>query len=285
MSETKRLRKFREEIAKGMPTRPNDKATQTELLQKPLTHLLIDYLNWAVRHVHPRPRTTQVRPAVTNDNRWNDLKPAIEALLGKVRRGESLEAHLSKEAFTAGYASRNQAKKTSVNAWADKDFVLNTMGYHHFHLGQNVQSNGLVTRTNDVLFARVSQSEFVAIALFDHSVFDDDGASLNAERQRLWQEFDRDVTLGTQKGAVVMPRPIATSGHPVQLVMLAQQYAWIVNQIDPQLDDGGYVDGLYSDAGLDRPKRPKLEWWMDGTDLGLFEKNYQMLFLLHRGLN
>jgi hypothetical protein len=195
MSETKRIRKFREEIAKGVPTRPNHKAAQSELLQKSLTDLLIDYLNWAVRHVHPRARTTQVRPAVTSDNRWNYLKPAIEALLGKVRRGESLEAHLSKKAFTAGYAPRNQTTNTSSNTCEDKDFVLNAMGYHHCHIGNNVENDGFVTRTKDVLFARVSQSDCVAIALFDHSVFYDDGASLNAERQRLWREFDRDVKL------------------------------------------------------------------------------------------
>ena len=60
------------------------------------------------------------------------------------------------------------------------------MGVHHFHLGLHQETSGLMTRTNEVLFAAVSRDTFNVLGLFDHSVFDstvDD--AIAPERERL----------------------------------------------------------------------------------------------------
>lgn len=79
--------------------------------------------------------------------------------------------------------------------------------------------------------------------------------------------------------------PIATSGHPVQLVMLAANYARTVQFIDPQLDDQAYIQNLYDQAQLPMPVRPDLKWGMHFLDLCLFDKAETCAFVLRKGWN
>ena len=60
-----------------------------------------------------------------------------------------------------------------------------------------VQNTGLSLRTNEVLFAKVTRDSFHAVALFDHSVFDQlSDSELTDERSRMWDIYDKYITFG-----------------------------------------------------------------------------------------
>jgi hypothetical protein len=70
-----------------------------------------------------------------------------------------------------------------VDRWADKDMLLNVMGYHHFHFDAAPHNR---VRSDDVLFAHVTRETFTVIGIFDHAVFEVDPAKpMMAERNRL----------------------------------------------------------------------------------------------------
>ena len=182
-AEPSRIKKFRGELIKAIPRFPNDRASLLEMRQQHMTDLLIDYTSWRSRYVGQRPRTVSVEPAVQSDPRWAAQAVGITAFLDKVRRGDDLFPHLSIEPHTKGYTPAARAPgATPEDRWSDKDFVLNAMGHHHFHLGTKVQNRGHVDRTDDLIFSAVERDTFKVIAIFGHDVFDPTGA----ERKRLW---------------------------------------------------------------------------------------------------
>ena len=90
MIESTRVKAFRLGLAKQIPKFPNDKASLQILQAKALGPLLIDYANWAIRYVAPRPRAVIVEPSASSDPRWQTLSVDIQALLNKVRQGDDL---------------------------------------------------------------------------------------------------------------------------------------------------------------------------------------------------
>jgi hypothetical protein len=284
--EPKRIKKFRLSLAKGIPRFPNDKASLKVLEAKHLTDILVDYINWMVRYVAPRPRTVHVELSASNDPRWTSQSSQIAAFLEKVKKGDELTPHLSLKPHTRGVAPAASRKGPGVDRWADKDMVLNVMGYHHFHLGKTIGTSGHATRTDEVLFAQVTRDRFEVVAIFDHTVFDmrkSPTEPLSAERNRLWQIYDERTTRGAPSGSVVVASSIATSGHSVNFVRQAINYTRILYEIDPKLDDPVYVRGLYRKATP--PEKPRLEWRMHFLDLCLFCRAAQCALIFKKGPN
>ncbi|WP_157199510.1 hypothetical protein [Methylomonas koyamae] len=160
MEESKRIKKLRREIISVLPTFPNNGETKELLDGMFLGTLLIHYLNWVIRYVAIKPRKVLIEPAVTNHPSWRNLKNQVYVLLEKVRNGENLNPHLSRLPRTRGYSPSTSEIGHDVDRWVDKDFLLNTMGFHHFHLGMKSEKNGYVERTNDLVFANVSRGTF-----------------------------------------------------------------------------------------------------------------------------
>lgn len=287
-TESKRVKTLRLRIARELPKFPNDKNTVKALESESLATLLIHYTNWAIRYVSRRPRAVQIESTASSDSRWPTLKPEIESFLEKVKRGDDLTPHLSLDPHTRGYTATSSMKGGQVDRWADKDFLLIVMGYHHFHLSLNIEPKGFVTRTNDLLFAKVSRHHFIVMAIFDHSVFDISRTSngdMTNERERLWAIFDAYSTRGLPPRSVYVPAMIATSGHSLHLVRLAQEYARIVREMDPKLDDRLYIQGMYQRAGVQCPKKPKVAWHLNVLDLGLLDLSSNMFFVFKYGPN
>lgn len=288
MIEPKRIKQFRLSITKDIPKFPNDKATKQALEAKSLPNLLIDYINLASRLIVPRPRTISIEPTATNDPRWKALSASITTFLDKVKKGGDLTPHLSLDAHTRGYTLAASKKGADVDRWADKDFLLTVMGYHHFHLGLTMEAAGHAARTNEVLFASVTREHFDVVALFDHSVFEVDHAPtaiMNSERQRLWNIFDQRTMRGVPPGSVVIPSMVTTSGHALHFVTMADYYAQIVRKLDPKLDDKDYVAGFYRNSGMPVPEKPKLRWHLHYLDIGLLDETAGVLFVLKYGPN
>ncbi|MCG8636793.1 MAG: hypothetical protein MI863_23370 [Desulfobacterales bacterium] len=217
---------------------------------------------------------------MTNDFRWDHCKDGISLLFNKVQNGKDISSHLSLKVNSKGFIN---PKENNYDSWNDKDLLLNVMGYHHFHLGTNIENNGFITRSDEVLFARVSHNLFKAIAIFNHSVFESNNNQLSDERNRLWEIFDKDILEGHPPGSVVMPPPITFSGHPMQIVAQAQNYSFILNEYDPKLDEKEFIESLFINKIV--PKKPKFEWMINASGIGVYEKKTETFFILKNGIN
>ncbi|MEZ7205776.1 hypothetical protein [Pseudoalteromonas sp. DY56-GL79] len=283
--ESKTRRKFKAELIKKLPFFPDDRETLQQLESEGLVDVMFYYLHWSTRQVPRRIRKVHVYPDLTADRRYKRLKEQIKLLREKVSNGEDLSPYLSLRAHKKGYTPRQRIVDGEVDSWEDKDQILNTKGFHHFHLNMTVQNTGLSIRTNEVLFAKITRTEFHAVAIFDHSVFApaDENGNLESERRRMWEIHEKYTTMGMAPGTVYMTRPIATSGHPAGIRSMGDQYMNIVEQYDSKLPERTFANQLYHDANMPSPERYKLEWKIDALDLVIFDKKNNVKFIVHQG--
>ena len=287
--DSKRIRKLRQEIINKVPKFPNTRETKKELESKHLTDLFIVYLNWATRLIVARPRKVEVESEVTDDERWNSLSNQFDNLKEKIIKGDDLIPHLSLKAQEKGYTPAASQSDPASDKWADKDFLLNVMGFYHFHLG-DIQETGknIAERSDEVIFAKVDRFTFRAVGIFDHTVFENVNPvskEMTSERMRLWQLFDTTVAKEAPPGSVVIPSMITTSGHTLHIVQRAQEYVRIIKEIDSKLDDREFVNSLYEDTAIEPPKNPKIEWYLRGTDLGVFDRSTNLFSVFRYGVN
>lgn len=278
---SKRIRKLRAKLITTVPKFPNDKTTKAELESKHLTDLLIDYLNWAARLIVQRPRKVVVEEEASKDSRWHSLSVAFSSLQQNVEEGNDLTPFLSLKAQEKGYTPAASGTGPGTDRWADKDFLLNVMGFYHLHLGRVRDGAKISDRTDEVIFAKVDREKFVVIGIFDHSVFepiDVPTKTMTSERERLWAIFDKYSMQG-------VPTMIMTSGHNYKVVWLAEEYTRIIREFDPKIDDRTYIESIYRDAGVEPPKNLKFEWHLRGTDIGIFDKATNLYVLFGKGIN
>jgi len=285
--ESKRIKKFRLSIIKNIPRFPNNKDSLLALEKESLSSLLVHYTNWAIRYVSVRPREVHIESTASNDSRWKTFNKEIDSFLLKVRNGEDLTPHLSLQPHTRGYTPEASKIGPNVDRWADKDFLINVMGYHHFHLSSNVEKKGFVSRADEILFAKVTREKFNVIAITDHTVFNNMGSEnkMPNERERLWNIFHEHSIRDVDSGSVIVNSSITTSGHSLGLVRLALDYAKIIHTIDPQLDDKSYVRDMCQFAGINLDKNPKLFWNLYFLDFGLVETNSKTFLVFRYGPN
>lgn len=285
LEEPKNIRKFKAELIKKLPFFPDDRDTLQQLESEGLGNVMFYYLHWSTRQVPSRIRKVHIYPELTADKRYKALKEQIKLLLKKVSNGEDLSPFLSLRAHKKGYTPIQRIINGQAESWEDKDQILNTKGFHHFHLDMTVQHTGLSFRTNEVLFAKVTRTEFHAVAIFDHSVFEQAGANgvLESEIKRMWDIHEKYTTMGMTPGTVYMTNPILSSGHPVSVRVMAARYMSIIKQYDSKLSDRTFVNQLYQDGNLQPPERHKLEWQIDGLDLVIFDKKNNVRFFVYQG--
>lgn len=280
--ESNSIKRFKEQLVKILPFFPNDKETKNDLLSQSISSVMFYYIHWALRLVPMRPRRIIIEPYVTADKKWKLLKIQINTLFEKARKGEDLTPYLSTKAHQKGYTPANRINNGQAGRWDDKDFILNTMGFHHFHLDERIKPDGISERTDDVLFARVSRDDFHAYAIFNHSVFEndvDESGKMNDERKRLWKIFDEYSTRGMASGTVYIPAMITTSGHPMHIHNIVQNYTHVLGEIDPKVNDREFLKSIYEETGINMPKNNKLKWHINGLDLGLLDKGNNFFVL------
>ncbi len=267
---------------------PNDKTSLQAVQAKSLTDLLITFIAWRLRHVGIRPRQIVGRANLAGDPRATALTPEIDAFLTVVEDGHDLTPYLSIEPRTKGYTPAAEGRGPGKDSWADKDFLLNVMGLHHFHLGLTLEAAGHAVRTNELLFASVTRDTFEIIGLFDHGAFDyEDDGTLTAERQKLWSVYE------AREAAQKLPGQLSVGGfggfgitlssHPMVVVKAAQDHVHVLRDIDPKLDDPAYVDSIYSEGLV--PTNPKPKWIYRHLDLGLLDEAASHLAVFRYGPN
>ena len=209
-----------------------------------------------------------------------------EAIAEKARRGGDLNPHLSLRAFKHGFSPAAAIPSPATDKWIDKDFQLSSSGYHHLHLSLEMEASGFSKRTDEVLFAQVKRESFVAVGIFDHTVFDDIDivtATISAERLRLLTLHEERTSKGHQPGAVIISSLIATSGHTLQNVRLADRYAQIARDIDSKLGDLAARETVFASVPHEEVKKMKLAWHMNYLDLGLLDKTTDKFYVLQYG--
>ena len=273
--ESKRVLSFRNDIIKKIPKFPNNRETLNILESKSLSEILLYYTNWASRLVPPRPRTVIIEPTLSLDPRWKDLAINTNILLDKVRRGDDLTPYLSLKIKSKGFSPNTMGTGQNVDKWADKDFLLNIMGYHHFHLSHIVESKGHTKRSDEVLFAEVTRETFIAIGFFNHTVFEPPNIiskSLEEEQEWLWHIFDVRSSRGVPSGSVYFPTLITTSGHRTQHTFLVNRYLRIIDEIEPKLDDISFVGSQFNIKNAKLAIKIKPTWYLNFLDLGIYDK-------------
>jgi hypothetical protein len=271
LQESKRIRALTRQLVAMIPRFPNNKTSLAALKGKSLTDLLITYIGWRLRYVARRPREVRGRANLNSDPRLPALKANIDAFVTAVEAGDDLTPYLSLDPHTRGYTPAADPTTRSADSWADKDFLLNVMGLHHFHLGLTREAAGHMARTNEVLFASVTRSYFEVLGLFDHDVFEhEEDGSMTPERTKLWTAFQARQVAGLLPGQLSMGGAgslgITLSSHPVAVVRTAQRHVRIMREIDPKLDDRDYVRSLYQ---AQVPAKPRLRWHYNHLDFGL----------------
>ena len=286
--QSNRIRKFRNDLVKAIPRIPNNRESLSALRSKHLTELLIIYMCWRLRNVAIRPRIVKGLSALEDDPRADRLKVNITAFTRAVKAGADLGPFLSREARGRGYVMAADPALTSSTTWTDKDFLLNVMGLHHFHVGLRVEPSGIKERTDEVIFAYVTRDAVEVLGLFDHSVFDFTNEDpMTPERERLWAVRDAFRAREASPGAVYLDgyggMGITTAGTPTMITMRATQQGSLIRDIDPRLDDFEYVKTLF--AGHDIPRKVKLEWHYQDMDFGVLSKSSGHFRVLMRGPN
>lgn len=284
---SKRIEKFQRKMIAALPRFPNDKASLETVKAMSLTDLLVAFLSWRLRFVGVRPRKVIEYSSATSDPRWPALAANISAFKAAVLAGADLTPYLSLLPRTRGFTPA--AKGPNADTWADKDFILNAMGFHHFHLGLTLEAAGHIARTNEVIFAAVDRDHFHVIGLFDHDAFEDQNATgMTPERLRLWQTHEDWLAAGLPPGVFVISggyggMGISTSGHSTAVVMAAMGYAKIIGSIDAQLDDPAYLDQTFGSVAPGGKR--KLEWAMIHMDLGILDAVTKTFCSFRKGPN
>jgi hypothetical protein len=287
VADSKRIKAFRQDLIAEVPRFPNDKASLQAMESKPLTDLLITYIGWRLRCVAQRPRKVTGRSNLAGDPRAVALKPNIDAFIDAVEAGNDLTPYLSLD-HKRGYTPAADPAAGGTETWADKDFLLNVMGLHHFHLGVTMEAAGHAARTNEVLFASVTRDVFDILGLFDHAAFEYEGdGTMTPERVKLWGAYQAREEAGALPGQLMMGGygnfGITTSSQPLVVTRAAMRHVARIREIDPKLDDPAFVKTLYGAAGV--PAKPKLEWAYRHLDFGLSDESAGYFCFFERGPN
>ncbi len=196
------------------------------------------------------------------------MRSNVKALLHAVEAGHDLTPYLSLRAQRHGFV----LDRPEVNIdWEHKDFLLNVMGLHHFHLGTRREPRGQMARTNEVLFAFVGRDTFEIIGLFDHAVFEANGDVLTDERRRIWATYENYQTRRRPAGGAYIGGygglGITLAGTPMIATLVASEHVKIIKKVDPRLEDLEFLTTLW---GKDKvPPKRKLRWKYNHLTLGL----------------
>lgn len=115
---------------------------------------MIDYHRYKFRKINESPRTVHVSNTFTCfsefENTYNDI-------IRKIENGEPLRPYQSRKLKDTDY----------------DDAMLMDWGVQHLHLGDNLQPDGFIQRTNELLFVRFTNTDAYIINIFEHDNWTD----------------------------------------------------------------------------------------------------------------
>ncbi len=154
---------LRAEILKYLPHNQTDESSLSHMR---INDLLITFLNWLHRCVHPHPREVLRSREITSNPLWTNKQTDLDAIVSKLKAGADISAHLSK-GILRGHAPKKTNTKNLLNR-KDLDLLLNEWGIHHLHLSNVIEPDGFVTRGDLLLFVIFSQTRAYMLDIIRH---------------------------------------------------------------------------------------------------------------------
>ncbi len=219
------------------------------------------YFNQIKRRILPYPRKVLFPK---NFNCPEEFRPVVNTIASMAERGRNLTCFLS----------RSIDKNPGFN-----DLMLNNWDIHHLHLNLSRDKDGYVARSKELLFVRVTNSNFYVIAIMKHGdwalrksieiihenwpdsieqfrlnyVLSSIDSISDEDRMELWKAgISSPVDLGQGKVYIPPGMGIATTGISTEVMMKVNQSAsninrlqkWVIDNIELVLDgieNSGYV--------------------------------------------
>ena len=297
-----RLEEFRRWLVQTIPCEPEH--VRADLAARPLSALLIDYMNWRDRFVSTRARNVTTWEKFLGDPRALNFWPDITRLAQRITAGEDLTAFLSKDIAQFGYVRPKTSKdgKRRGIEWGDKDYALNSYGVHHLHLSNRIKPSGWVRRTDDLLYVSFNRDSAFFLMVGDHKSFDD--GSLNqavaesradsgrvlkgvagetmshAERNKLQRHG---VITAVAVGDKTVPGAmISSAGTSIFHSTHASIMMRVIEKQELLIDDNATRQQFFSLAKRPCPPEPDFVWRMNDCDLGVLEQTTGVFFeMLH----
>jgi hypothetical protein len=284
---------FHEKLADLIPCEPE--TARADLYQMSTPELLVRYLNWADRHVAPRPRRVITWEGFVRHGSAHLHREAVYDLAQKIDAGDDLTPFLSERISRFGYVSpeNNKRKRRGVE-WRDKDYALNAFETHHLHLK--------LTGTQALLYVCFSRNDAFFVMVGDHKSFDDGTLAQAVAECRVGTALEFKGVLGPARphnvreqnrlerygfstysqvgGHTVMSALLSSAGTAVQHTMHAKSISRAIKKIEPQLDDASFCQKLFGQSGITCPATPVFQWVMRHCDLCLAETTTGVNFVI-----
>lgn len=148
------------------------------LAADPTDVLLIKFLNWRNRLVHPHPRQVFRSPELTVNPSYTANRADIDRLLGKVAAGSDIGPHLS-ERVLVGYQASAPSR---VSRRKDIDLLLNDWGIHHLHLSHSPWRKGFNVHAGELLFVIFRPEKAYVLDVMPHGAWAEEALVQTAVR-------------------------------------------------------------------------------------------------------
>jgi hypothetical protein len=137
-----------------------------ELAAMNLPELLITLGNWRARFIEPRSRTVHESAELAASAKRVEYAVALTAIEASIRSGVDLAAHLSRRTRVSYEPKASRCPK--LQRRNDLDLMLADWGLHHLHLSTDVEADGYVARTGDVLIGAFGDHDAHLVGIFPH---------------------------------------------------------------------------------------------------------------------
>lgn len=239
-------RRIRRHVLAAMPK----EATFLEDLD--LGRLLIEYRIWRGQFILPQRRAVFESKEMRESDKRRENQAVIECLASKLAAGESINAFLS--------SSVQRIPRPRQGKVVPRDQLLAEWGIHHLHLSDQIDGDGFVKRTDDVLFAIFKDDAAYLIGIYGHPGTDNWARQdIFATLVRNWpdrglvaelkgviglsQQYDDDDRAKLRKAGLSGPVEVdgkvyspgaslgqTTAGTPIEATMGMQRLMWALRE-------------------------------------------------------
>ena len=139
--------------------------TESELDTMNIRYLYLVFWNWFNRFISLKPRKVHISKELQANPLYEQFHEGIADIIAKLEQGVSLSSRLSKGTHF-GYEAESSASTQ------DKDLLLSDWGFHHLHLGINIDSSGYYKRHGQILFLKITDTDAYLINIGPHQFAD-----------------------------------------------------------------------------------------------------------------
>lgn len=194
-------RQIRDHVLAAMP---RDRSGELAAMQ--LHRLLLTYGNWRSRYVHAHPRTAHLSSKLQASAELIEYKAAVDSIVAAINSGDDLTPHLSRGIKTAYVPEAERDKR--LHRQGDLDLLISDWGLHHLHLTTEMESDGFVKRTGDLLFAAFSDDGAYLIGIYPHGSW-----ALKELIEILMREWPGNPVVMPSMSGVTLARPVSEKEH------------------------------------------------------------------------